>query len=161
MNTRDKKIKRLAEKYYFGRYKITPKQREILENSKYSHLLGVERDYSEFNKILENFTEKAAIQSPDLAQEPVKSNKKYYMFHSNLAYIKDLLDEVEDAFFIGLDNMGLDRYKNIDINQLKTFIANYAKKHISDKTVLEEIKRILGKSTSWSILYNLRMLLTR
>ena len=161
MNTRDKKIKRLAEKYYFGRYKLTTKQRTILENSKYKHLLGTERDYSEFNKILENFADSVTVPTQDLTQEPVKNNKKYYMFHSNLADIKDLIDEVEDAFFIGLDNMGLDRFKKIDVNTLKSFISNYANKHITNRTVLEEIKRILSKPTAWSIMYNLRMLLTR
>ena len=161
MNSRDKKLKLLAEKYYYGKHKLTDKQRQILENSKYKKLLGVERNYSEFNKLLENFTENSNVENTKLVQKPVERKSKYFMFQSNLPYIKDLIDEVEDAFFLGLENFGLDRYKNIDINQLREFIKNYATNNIKDRSLLEELKRAISRSSVWSIMYNLRNLLTR
>ncbi len=161
MKTKDKKIKHLAEKYYYGNRKLTPEEREILENSKYRNLLGVERDYYEFDKILENFAETSNVDVAQVTENPVTKNQKYYMFQSKLPYIKDLIDEVEDAFFLGLGNFGLDRYKNIDINQLKTFIANYVNKNITDGTLKKEIEKAASGLSPWSIMYKLRMLLTR
>lgn len=161
MKTKDKKIKRLAEKYYYGNRKLTPKERAILENSKYKNLLGVEREYHEFDKILENFAATSSVDPAQVTEQPVTKSQKYYMFQTKLGDIKDLIDEVEDAFFLDLGNFGLDRYKNIDINQLKSFIANYANNKISDGTLKEEIKRAASASSPWSIMYRLRMLLTR
>jgi len=161
MNIKQKKLKHLAEKYYYGRKKLSNKEREILENSKYKKLLGVERNYSEFDKILENFEETTGVESPEMVQKPVERRSKYFMFHSSLPYIKDLIDEIEDAFFLGLENFGLDRYKNIDINQLREFIKNYVSNNIKDRTLLEEIKKAISRPNAWSIMYNLRMLLSR
>ena len=157
----DKKIKRLAEKYYYGNHKLTSKQRTILENSKYSKLLGTKREYHEFDKILENFEASSNIESGALSEQPVPKKAKFYMFQTKLAELKDLIDEVEDTFFLGLENFGLDRYKRIDVNQLRSFIANYAKQHIDDGGLLAELKRVISRPTPWSIMYNLRMLLTR
>jgi hypothetical protein len=157
----DKKIKRLAEKYYYGNHKLTSKQRSILENSKYSKLLGPERDYHEFDKILENFETTSNIESGTLAEQPVPKKTKFYMFQTQLADLKDLVDEVEDNFFLGLENFGLDRYKRIDVNQLRSFIVNYAKRHIKDGGLLAEIQNVVKRPNAWSIMYNLRMLLTR
>lgn len=157
----DKKIKRLAEKYYYGNHKLTSKQRAILENSKYSKLLGTDRDYYEFDKILENFETTSNLESGSITDQPVQRKSKFYMFQTKLADIKDLIDEVEDNFFLGLENFGLDRYKRIDINQLRSFIASYAKQHINDSSLLAEIKRAISRPTPWSVMYNLRMLLTR
>jgi hypothetical protein len=161
MKNIDKKIKRLAEKYYYGNYKLTAKQRTILENSKYSKLLGPDRDYHEFDKILENFETSSNIESGSVSDQPVARKTKFHMFQTKLADLKDLIDEVEDNFFLGLENFGLDRYKRIDVNQLRSFIANYAKQHISDGGLLAELKNVISKQTPWSIMYNLRMLLTR
>jgi len=161
MKNIDKKIKRLAEKYYHGNHTLTAKQRTILENSKYKKLLGPEGEYHEFDKILENFETSSNMDSGAIAEKPVAKKAKFYMFQTKLAELKDLIDEVEDNFFLGLENFGLDRYKRIDVNQLRSFIANYAKQHINDGSVLAEIKNAISKSTPWSIMYNLRMLLTR
>ena len=157
----DKKIKRLAEKYYYGNHKLTSKQRTILENSRYSKLLGTDREYHEFDKILENFEASSDLQSGALSEQPVPKKTKFYMFQTKLADLKDLIDEVEDNFFLGLENFGLDRYKRIDVNQLRSFIVNYAKQHIDDKGLLAELNKVVSKTTPWSIMYNLRMLLTR
>jgi hypothetical protein len=161
MKNIDKKIKRLAEKYYYGNYKLTAKQRTILENSKYSKLLGTERDYHEFDKVLENFESSSNIEPGAVSDQPVAKRTKFYMFQTKLADLKDLIDEVEDNFFLGLENFGLDRYKRIDVNQLRSFIIDYAKRHINDGSLMAEIKNAANKSTPWSIMYNLRMLLTR
>jgi hypothetical protein len=161
MKTIDKHIKRLAEKYYYGNRKLTAKERTILENSKYKNLLGPDREYHEFDKILENFAETSNVDVSQVADQPVVKNQKYYMFQSRLGEIKDLIDEIEDAFFLDLGNFGLDRYKNIDVNQLKAFVANYANTKISNGTLKEEIKRALSGDSVWAILYKLRMLLTR
>lgn len=161
MKKRDKQLKRLAEKYYHGGYKLNSTERELLENSKYKKLLGVEREYSEFNKILENFAGNVAVDTSNMISEPVQKRTKYYMFQTKLGEIKDLLDEIEDAFFLGLENMGLDRFKNIDVNQLRTFIGNYVSKNIKDGTLISEIKKAMDRKTPWSIIYNLRMLLIR
>jgi hypothetical protein len=161
MKNIDKKIKRLAEKYYYGNYNLSTKQRTILENSKYSKLLGPKREYHEFDKILENFEASSSMDSGSVSQQPVEKKTKYHMFQTKLADLKDLIDEVEDNFFLGLENFGLDRYKRIDINQLRSFITNYAKRHIDDGGLLAELNRVVSKQTPWSIMYNLRMLLTR
>lgn len=161
MKTIDKKIKRLAEKYYYGNRKLSAKERTILENSKYKNLLGPDREYHEFDKILENFAETSNVNTAQVTDQPVTKSQKYYMFQTKLGEIKDLIDEVEDAFFLDLGNFGLDRYKNIDINKLKSFIANYVNNRITDGTLKEEIKRAASASSPWSILYRLRMLLTR
>lgn len=161
MNTREKKLKHLAEKYYYGRRKLSDKERTLLENSKYKKLLGVERSYSEFDKILENFEETTGTENQEVVQKPLQRKAKYFMFHTYLPYLKDLIDEVEDAFFLGLENFGLDRYKNIDVTQLREFIKNYVNSHIKDRTLIEEIKKAMSKPTPWSIMYNLRMLLSR
>lgn len=161
MKTIDKKIKHLAEKYYYGNYKLSPKERTILENSKYKKLLGPERDYHEFDKVLENFAETSNVDTAQVTDQPVTRSQKYYTFQTKLADIKDLIDEIEDAFFLDLGNFGLDRYKNIDLNQLRAFISNYINKNISDGTLKEEIKKAALASSPWSVLYRLRMLLTR
>lgn len=161
MKTIDKHIKRLAEKYYYGNRKLTAKERTILENSKYKNLLGPDREYHEFDKILENFAETSSVDASQVADQPVAKSQKYYMFQTGLGEIKDLIDEIEDAFFLDLGNFGLDRYKNIDLNQLKSFVATYANNKISNGTLKEEIKRALSGDSVWAILYRLRMLLTR
>lgn len=161
MKTIDKQIKRLAEKYYYGNRKLNQKERAILENSKYRNLLGPERDYHEFDKILENFAETSNVNASEVSDQPVVKNQKYYMFQTRLGEIKDLIDEVEDAFFLDLGNFGLDRYKNIDVNKLKSFILNYANTRISNGTLREEVKRAISGDSAWSILYRLRYLLTR
>ncbi len=157
----DKQIKRLAEKYYYGNRKLNQKERAILENSKYRNLLGPEREYHEFDKILENFAETSNVNASEVSDQPVTKSQKYYMFQTRLGEIKDLIDEVEDAFFLDLGNFGLDRYKNIDINQLKSFISNYANNKISNGTLREEVKRVLSSNDAWTIMYKLRYLLTR
>lgn len=161
MKTIDKHIKRLAEKYYYGNRKLTAKERTILENSKYRNLLGPEREYHKFDRILENFAETSSVDASQVADQPVAKSQKYYMFQSRLGEIKDLIDEIEDAFFLDLGNFGLDRYKNIDVNQLKSFVANYVNNKISNGTLKEEVKRALSGDSVWAILYRLRMLLTR
>lgn len=161
MKTIDKKIKRLAEKCYYGNYKPTPAQQVILENSKYGHLLGVKRNYHEFDKILEQFAETSNVDPATVTDQPVAKSQKYYMFQTRLGEIKDLIDEIEDAFFLDLGNFGLDRYKNIDVNQMKSFINQYASSKITDGTLREEIKKAVAATSPWSIMYRLRMLLTR
>lgn len=161
MKTKDKKIKRLAEKYYYGHCKITPAQRAILENSKYSNLLGVKRDYHEFDKILEQFAQSSNVDPATVTEQPVAKSQKYYMFQTRLGEIKDMIDEIEDAFFLDLGNFGLDRYKNIDVEQMKSFINQYVSSKITDGTLREEIKKAAMSTSPWSIMYKLRMLLTR
>jgi hypothetical protein len=161
-NMNKKQLKRLAEKYYYGGYQITPEQRFLLENSKYAKLLSYDKGNEfEFNKLLENYTEAMGIEDETLTPEPVAKNKKFYMFQNDLGLIKDLMDMIEDKFYLGLDNFGLNKYEKIDINQLRQVIQQFVQSHIRGGTLAGEITKAANRSTVRSIMYNLRRLLVR
>jgi hypothetical protein len=146
MNKKD--IKQLAEDYFFRGKKITAEERNILKESKYSRVLR--NDTPVFDSMFENVVTSMEEEKDEAPYRPFKAAKKPYShFHTGIQRkaVKDLGDEIDDALDLDITNFSPSKFREVDVNVLKTLIKNYADKHVFDKVTKQFILDIANDKT--------------
>jgi hypothetical protein len=140
-----KELKRLAEDYFLKGKKLTDEERNILKESKYAKIL--KENTPSFNAVLETALPTATVEDyeDEAPYRPFKSEKKLYShFNTGLQrnIIRDLGDEIDDAFNLDITNFSPSKFREIDVNSLKQFIKDYADKHAFDKFTKQHLHEI-------------------
>ncbi len=138
MNKELKQIKRLAEQHFYRGRKLTNKERFMVENSPFAGVLLKDKSDTNFYKILEQYGLENNINLTDTkpATRNVTTEYKrgYLNMGVNRAYLRDLIDDIEDAFELGVYSNSLYKYSNVDAKNLKDYIKN----HVSRNYVASE-----------------------
>jgi hypothetical protein len=151
MTPEQKALKRLAEAYVELEIPLTESEFYALKNSKYKNLLKEESYKSSFDKIMESWS------SDDGDEDEGYVNKRNYPLGHSHRYnvntyrelVKDLIDEIEEHFGIGIENEDLDKSDKIHLHELKQFIKYYIIKN-EDKhsTTFERIRDAVNSARS-------------
>jgi hypothetical protein len=153
MNKELKKLKTLAEKYFYCGKKLTTKERFLLENSPFADLLRNDTSNTEFSKVLEQYGEANNVQ----VTEPVRNGsvapkgykKRYLNISVHRQYLAALIDDVEEEFNLGAFNKSLYKFDNVDVNRLKQFIDYHCKRNMIDKAYPGTCKAISSAIDSY------------
>jgi hypothetical protein len=144
-----KQLKRLAEKHFYLGKKLTPEESFILENSKYKNIVKKE---TKFSKMLEQY-------SYGEQEQPfkVKYTKRRRMAIPGIdkSVVRDLVDDIEDRFNLGIENSSPGKYNNVDVNEVKQFIQQYADKNLFDGNMLREVQDVMNSETVYDVLHKL------
>jgi hypothetical protein len=145
----NKQLKRLAEKHFYLGRKLTPEESFLLENSKYKSIVKKE---SKFSKMLEQY-------SFGEQEQPfkVKYTKRRRMSIPGIdkSIVRDLVDDIEDKFNIGIENSSPAKYDSVNVDEVKQFIQQYADKNLFDGNMLREVKDVMDSETVYDILHKL------
>jgi hypothetical protein len=145
----DKQLKHLAEQHFFLGKRLTLEEAVLLKNSKYKNVVKAK---DKFTSLYEEATE-------DTLPPPRKRDRSYrhhFCTNVNKRDIADLVDEIEIEFNLDIDNISPDKYKQVNLDNMKQFISSYAGKNIMDdntQCVIDEITR--PESTIVDILHTL------
>ena len=145
----NKQLKRLAEKHFYLGKELTPEETFLLENSKYKSIVKKE---TKFSKMLEQY-------SYGEQEQPfkVKYTKRRRMSSPGIdkSVVRDLVDDIEDKFNLGIENPSPGKYDSINVDEVKQFIQQYADKNLFDGNMLREVKDIMDSETVYDILHKL------
>jgi hypothetical protein len=143
-----KEIKQLAEDYFFRGKKLSTEERNIIKESKYSRVL---RDNTPtFDSMFENVATSFQGDTDEASYRPFKASKKTYShFHTGIQrkVVQDLGDEIDDALNLDITNFSPSKFREVDVNVLKTLIKNYADKHVFDKPTKQFLLDIVNDKT--------------
>ena len=134
------KLKQLAEKYIFSDFTITSEQYNNLKKSKYSRIFDV-KPYQVNSMLTENYNK------PKTKLNMVPGIEKYL--------ILDLIEIVEDEFKLDLSTSFFGKYKNVDLDKLKTTIKDFRNITIMSGNTKQFIDKMLAKQSTHEILFNL------
>lgn len=131
MTPEQKALKRLAEAYVELELPLTESEFYALKNSKYKNLLKEKEYKSSFDKIVESWSDD---EEDDDGAYVCK--RKYPLGHSHRynvnthrELVKDLIDEIEEHFGIGIENEDLDKLYKINLHDVKDFVKYYILKN--------------------------------
>lgn len=138
MNTKLKKLKKLAEKHFYSGKSLTENERFILENSQFSDIVKPDKAAFSFYKILEQYGEQNNMPSltdetPPTRQVAKNYKKGFLNMGVNSRYLNELIDDVEEEFNLGVFNRSLYKYEAVDLNRLKKFIDYHCERNMIDK----------------------------
>jgi len=147
----NKQLKKLAEQHFYLGKTLTPQEKFLLESSKYKKI--VKNKNTKFNKVMEqysNFLE----EEPQFKPRYVK-RKKMFVPGINKDNINDLIDDIEEKYNLGIENPSPAKYNNVDLEDVKHFITQFAEKNVFDKPTQLEINDVLDSDSIYTILHKL------
>lgn len=133
------KLKYLAEQHYCFNKKLKPEEEKLLKNSKYKSLIHSNTTFDSLferciSEQIETFT---------------KTKRKGIFNGGNKEAVRALVDDIEETFGIGIENMSLTKFEDVDFKKVQTYIKNYLDKHkeeIGGRT-FAELQEIATNST--------------
>lgn len=147
---KEKEIKKLAtEHYYFGK-NLTLKERNLLRKTKYKRLI---KEDNMFDQIFENAL--ATTEAPK-EFEPSKSLPMTHRSKVDKVLIRDLVDQIEKKFNLDIDNPSPRKYLDVNLEELKNYIKNYAAQEaLNDDTEEFLLSCIDGAKTTTKVISDL------
>jgi len=142
------KLKQLAEAFTYRGIKLSKSQINELKNSKYSHLVEhilPNQKVDGFSQLVEETLPVNQEEDPDLDIRFKRVKSPFYP-GVNHEVIQDLIDEIEEKFDLGVDNIGGINLDNVSLEDVKFFVQKYADRNIFDLPTEREVKKILEAS---------------
>jgi len=125
MTKQIKEAKKLAADYLYRNRKLTEKERFLVESSPFKGVLRHSDVANTFSKVLEQYgNDNGIIDLMDLP-EGMPRRKTNYTPWINKNYVKELLHQIEEKFNLGMYNVGVGKYKNVDCDILKRFVQDF------------------------------------
>ena len=157
-----KAIKRLAEKHFYGGKKLTTKEQFLVENSPFAGVLRRDSNNTSFYKILEQYGMDNNVNLTDtkpVTRTVEKPYKPRYYNLINKQYLRDLIDDVEDKFNLGVYNKSLYKFEGINVGVLKDFINQHCMGNLIDKEypgTCKQISEIIDtEDNAYDLMYKL------
>ena len=124
-----KKLKALAEEYYFTKRKLSSKERNALLESKYAHLV---RHEGKFESLFETFLPKEDVEVREVSSSPKRKTVKRLHLYPGISRnrLNHLVSELEDNFNIGISNPSLTKIEDVDYEQFKEYVKKYIEEQI-------------------------------
>lgn len=132
------KLKHLAEQHHCLDKKLTLGEEKLLLNSKYKNLV---RRNTTFNSLFERCVNEQT--------ESFTAPKRKRIFSGgNKKAIQALVDDVEETFGIGIENMSLTKFEDINFKEVQTHIMDYLNEHEEELRggTFDEIQSVVLKS---------------
>jgi hypothetical protein len=129
MTKQIKEAKKLAADYFYRNRKLTEKERFIVESSPFGNVLKPAETATKFNKILEQYGMDNGVVDLMDVPEGLPKRKSNYTPWIKKHYVRELLDQIEEKFNVGMYNVGVGKYKNIDCDILKQFVQNFVSRN--------------------------------
>lgn len=147
MNNKQINLKRLAERHHLLNTPITLQQRTLLENSKYAHVIDAENVRSKFDALFEQFAESDA--TPVTVPKPRARLSDPTI---KRPVLRSMVDEVEDKFGLCAASTSHTKFKSVDLQQLKQFIANFCDEEVYDKATTAFVHSLLDCDDIYSLM---------
>lgn len=147
-----KQLKQLAEQHFYLGRKLTAQEKFLLENSKYKNV--IKNNNTRFGKIMEQYSDYYGEEEPKFEIRTVK-RKRMFTPGIDRNNVKELIDEVEEKFNLGIENPDFRKYSGVNMDELKLFIQQYADKNIMSHATQHEINEILDSDSAITILHKL------
>jgi hypothetical protein len=129
MEKNQRNLKHLAEAYVYSHKKLTRLEFEALKNSKYSVVLREKEYKSSFDTIREHVALGEAETKKAPKKEKFFGHSRHVNVNTSRHYIKELIDDLEEHFGIGVENQNPYKSRDVDIHELKDLIKYYVIQH--------------------------------
>jgi hypothetical protein len=146
---KDKLVKKIAEEYFFKGKQLSSAEKMLIENSSYAPLLK-SKDNSKFNSLIEN-----TLNVEQEKFKPTLRKRRFTIHNYNKVAINELVDDIETKYKLNLFNNFSGKFSNIDLEDLKKFIVNYANTQVYDDDTENLLKELAERDSVSSILYKL------
>lgn len=145
MNKHEKRLKRLAEENVLCGKELTAAEYKELKESKYADLIS--KPKSGFDKLFEQVV---AGKPPE-----AKLTKNSLYSHVNKSSVRDLVDDIEDTFDLGIQGQ-FGKYSKVDLEDLKSFILDYVEENMFNRETATFVNTTVAESeTVQQLLYKL------
>ena len=153
MKTQNTELRKLAEKYFFGKQQLDEEEILLLKNSKYSGAISL-AEGSVFSKLFENALEnidKNSLEKNKTSTINSNSRSESPHHHTNSGDLEGLTDSIKDEFDISVPP----DYSHVPVDKLKEFIKNYTEQYIEDTDTQFEVKNALKLTDARAIMGSL------
>jgi len=134
-------LKKLADRYFYENKILTKKERTLLENSKYSHILRENDSDSMFDSLINDTKEENPLESK---KEKDFKYSKFQFIHLNKKEITNLIDYIEYAFELDLSDRSVFNYMKVNNQHLRDVIRKYINLNFKSELTLNYVNKLIN-----------------
>jgi hypothetical protein len=131
-------LKKLADRYFYENKILTKKERTLLENSKYSHILRENDSDSMFDSLINDTKEENPLESKK------EKDFKFQFIHLNKKEITNLIDYIEYAFELDLSDRSVFNYMKVNNQHLRDVIRKYINLNFKSELTLNYVNKLIN-----------------